>query len=197
MTKLLAAVFLVSLLPAHADDDPAPKPNLLQRMWQSTKNGAGRAWDSTKKAGGKAADAVKSPFQRGKKDDSEGKAGWRKLAMTMIMEPPLVKIGETRVIELTVAVVNKGKQPVRLDFPDSKRIDVLVKNDAGKVLSRWSEDQRIEKEPGFVLINPGERIEYFANISTREMREGKQFTIEAFFPGYEQLRASHAVQPRR
>ena len=197
MMKLLAAVFLFSLMPAHAADEPKTKPNFFERMWKSTKTGTGRAWEATKKAGEKTVDAAKSPFRRGKKDEPEAKTNWRKLAMTMSLEPPLVKFGETRAIEITVSVVNKGKEPVQLDFPNSQRIDVVVKNDSGKTLSKWLDDQRLEKEPGFVLINPGEKIEYSAKISTREMTEGKPFTIEAFFPGYEKLRASRTVVPRR
>lgn len=197
MTKLLAAAFLVSVPLLHAVEDTAPKPNLFERIFKSTKSGASRAWGATKKIGEKSADIVKSPFRRGKRDEPEARAGWRKLAMTMVLEPPVVKFGETRAIEITVAVVNKGKQPVQLDFPNSQRIDVVVKNDFGKVLSKWSDDQRLEKEPGFVLINPGERIEYFAKISTREMTEGKSSTIEAFVPGYEQLHTSRTVVPRR
>ena len=197
MMKLLAASLFISLPVLHAADEPAPKPNFFQRLWKSTKTGTSRAWDTTKKAGEKTAEAAKSPFRRGKKDEPDVKTNWHKLAMTMALEPPSVKFGETRAIEITVAVANKGKEPVQLDFPNSQRIDVLVKNDAGKTLSKWSDDQRLEKEPGFVLINPGEKIEYFAKISTRDMAEGKPSTIEAFFPGYEKLHASRTVVPRR
>ena len=116
--------------------------------------------------------------------------------MTIRLEPPVVKAGETRVIEVIVGVSNKGKEAVQLDFPTSQRIDVVVKDGSGKILSRWSEDQRVEKEPGLILINPGERIEYSARISTREMRAGGSFTIEAFFPSYERLRVSRTVVPK-
>ena len=197
MTKLIVTAFFVLLPFAHSAEEPAPKPKFFERLWKSTKSGAGRTWDTTKKIGGKTVDVVKSPFNRGKRSDPEAKAGWKKLAMTMLIEPPSVKIGETRVLDLTIAVVNKGKDPVQLDFPNSQRIEVLVMNESGRVLSKWSEDQRIDKEPGFVLINPAERIEYFAKISTREMKESKPFTIEASFAGYNQLRASRVLVPRR
>lgn len=197
MTKLLVAAFLVSLPFAHSAEEAAPKPKFFERLWKSTKSGAERTWDTTKKIGGKTVDVVKSPFSRGKRGEPEAKAGWKKLAMTMLIEPPSVKIGETRVLELTIAVVNKGKGPVQLDFPNSQRVEVVVMNESGKVLSKWSDDQRIDKEPGFVLINPAERIEYFAKISTREMKEAKPFTIEVSFAGYGQLHTSRTVVPRR
>ncbi|MEQ1852396.1 MAG: BsuPI-related putative proteinase inhibitor [Chthoniobacteraceae bacterium] len=195
MRKLLPLLFL--LLPSllHAADDAPAKPGFLQRVWRSTKDGAGRAWDSTRNAGGKAVDAARSPFRKGDSSEPEAKAGWRRLAMTIGMEPAVVKAGETRVIDVTLGVVNKGKEPVQLDFPDSQRIDVLVKDEAGRILSRWSDDQRVEKEQGFVLINPGERIQYGARISTRDMKAGQSFTLEAYFPAYERLRATRKVVP--
>jgi hypothetical protein len=116
--------------------------------------------------------------------------------MTLTLQPSVISAGETRVIDVSVGVVNKGKEAVYLDFPTSQRIEVLVKDESGQVLSRWSDDQRVEKEPGFVLINPGERIEYSARISTREMKAGRTFTVESFFPSYDRLRASRAVVPK-
>jgi hypothetical protein len=48
-----------------------------------------------------------------------------------------------------------------------------------------------------MLINPRERLEYSAKISTREMKDGETFEIEAYFPGYEQMRVSRTVVPER
>jgi hypothetical protein len=196
MLKLLAVAFL-SMLPAvHAADDAEAKPGFLGRLWQSTKNGASRTLDATRSVGKKTTDIVKSPFQRGEKTDAEGKAGWRRLAMTMQFDPPVVKAGETRMIDVTIAVTNKGKNAVQLDFPTSQRIEVLVNDQSGKTLSRWSDDQRVEKEPGFLLINPGERIEYRARISTRDMRAGQTFIVESFFAGYDQVRTRRTIVPQ-
>ena len=197
MKKLLLAAILVWLPELHAADETTPSPGFLGRMWRSTKEGAGRAWSTTKDIGGKTVDAAKSPFRRSQPKNTDTRTGWRRLAMTMVLEPPVVKAGETRVIEVTVGVVNKGKDPVQLDFPDSRRIEVLVKDESGRVLSKWSDDQRLEKEPGFVLINPGERVEYNARVSTREMTAGKPHTVEAFFPKYDRLHTSRTVVPMR
>src|SRR4029077_14095624 len=114
----------------------------------------------------------------------------KNLAMSMKLEPAQVRLSDARVIEVTVSVVNNGKTTVHLEFPSSLRIDVVVKAEGGKIVSRWSDDQRIEKEPGILLINPKERLEYSAKISTREMTAGRPFEIEAYFPSYEKLRVS-------
>jgi hypothetical protein len=48
-----------------------------------------------------------------------------------------------------------------------------------------------------MVINPKERLEYSAKISTREMKAGVTFEIEAYFPSYEQLRTSRTVVPEK
>jgi short-subunit dehydrogenase len=86
---------------------------------------------------------------------------------------------------------------MQLEFPSSQRIEVLVKNEAGKVISRSSDDQRLDKEQGFLVINPEERLEYTAIVATRDMTAGQAYIIEAFFPGFDELRASRAVMPTK
>jgi hypothetical protein len=179
---------------------PAPeapkerKPGFWERAWQSTKTGTQRAWDATKRAGSKTVDTVTSPFS-GKKKESESKTGWRQLSMGVTIDPPQVKLPGTNSLRVKVTVNNRGKHAVQLDFPTTQRVEVLVKNDSGKVLSRWSDDQRVDKEQGFVVLNPDERLEYSATVSTREMRAGQSYEIEAYFPDYDKLRASRPVSP--
>lgn len=184
--KLLLAVILFLVADAPGADEPQAKPGFF-----------GRLWGSTKRIGEKTADVVKSPFQKSAPKDSTARTDWQSLTMTMQMDPAVVKLPETRVLEVTVAVVNKSKKAVQMDFPTSQRIEVLVKNETGRILSRWSDDQRLDKEPGFILVNPGERLEYAARISTREMTVGSSFQVEAFFPGYARLRTIRTVTPTR
>jgi len=188
------AAALVSL---HADDAAPEKPGFWKRALQKTKDGAGAVWSATKGVGKKTAGVVAAPFARkGAKDPADAPAG-NNLTMTMQLEPARIRLQDTRVIEVTVTVTNKGRTPVHLEFPTSQRIEVLVKNAGGKILSRWSDDQPIAKEPSVLLINPRERLEYSARISTREMTAGGRFEIEAYFPGYEQMRVGRTVVPER
>lgn len=117
--------------------------------------------------------------------------------MSMTLEPAVVKLPDTRAVRVTVQVVNKGKQAVQLEFVSSQRIEVFVKNEEGKVISRSSDDQKLDKEQGFLVINPEERLEYTATVATRDMAAGRAYMIEAFFPTFDQLRASRAVMPTK
>ena len=197
MKKLLLAVILISPATVRSADEAPAKPGFFERAWQSTKNGSGRLWGSTKRAGEKTVEAAKAPFRKGEPKDPDAKGAWSQLAMTMTLEPSVVKLPETKVIQVTVAVVNKGRQAVQLEFPSSQRIEVLVKNEAGRLLARWSDDQRLDKEPGFILLNPRERIEYDARVSTRDMMAGQSYQIEAFFPSFDRLHATRSITPLR
>lgn len=195
MRKSALLLFLAATL--HAADAPPSKPGFLKRLFNGTKDGAASAWSATRSAGRKTVEVVKSPFARKGADEIPAAAAWKNLAVTMKIEPAEVRLPETRALDVTVSVVNSGKTAVQLEFPNSLRMEVVVKADGGRVVSRWSDDQRIENEPGILVINPKERLEYAARISTREMTAGKTFVIEAFFPSHERLRTSRVVTPRR
>ena len=197
MKMLCLVLCAASFASLHADDAAPAKPGFFKRAFQKTKDGVGTVWDTTKGVGKKTADVVASPFvKKGAKEPRDPTAA-RSLTMTMQFEPATVRLADTRVIEVTVTIVNSARAPVHLEFPTSQRIEVVVKNAGGKVVSRWSDDQPIEKEPSVLLINPRERLEYSARISTREMRGGGRFEIEAYFPGYEQMRVSRTVVPEK
>lgn len=186
MKKLLVAALLIPFAVARGADEKPPTPGFWERAWESTKKGTVRV-----------VGAAKAPLGKSGPANADPGADLRKLALTLTLEPRVVRLPDTRVLEVTLVVLNKGKRPVELGFPTSQRIEVLVKNAAGKVLSRWSDDQPVQKEPGFLLVNPRERIEYEAKISTREMAPGQSFQIEVFFPSHASLRASKVVTPVR
>lgn len=117
--------------------------------------------------------------------------------MKMTVEPGAPKLGETRQLTVTLRLQNKGKRLVQLDFPTTQRIEVLVRNSAAKMVEQWSEDQAFQNEPGLVAINPGERLEYTATVSTRDFAAGQDYIVEGFFPNYEALRATLKITPVR
>jgi hypothetical protein len=186
MKKLCIALCIAGLASSRAADEAPAKPG----FWK-------RTWDATKGVGKKTADIVTPRFHRKKTDEPPAAVAWQNLAVYMKLEPAQVRLPDTRVIDVSVSVLNKGKEAVKLEFPNSLRMDVVVKNEGGKILSRWSDDQRIEREPGVVLINPKERLEYTARVSTRDMAVGRSFEIEAYFPSFERLRTSRTVVPER
>ena len=132
-------------------------------------------------------------------DKSSGKAnmsvtGFKGLEIGLKVDPPQVVVGETKQIKVTVMLNNHGKKFVQLDFPTSQRIEVLVKSKEGKTVEQWSEDQVFNNEPTLVTVNPEERLEYEVKVSTRDMLVDQTYTIEAFFPNFDQLRKSMTVQ---
>jgi hypothetical protein len=196
---ILAALSLtVAAIAAPAKPAKAPQPQAIEPatatprprkpgFWE-------RAWDSSKKGTQRVGRTLTRPFRKG--EDKPGEVtGWRNLAMAVTLDPAVVKLADTRAIRVGVSVTNKGENAVQLDFPTTQRIEVLLKTEDGKVVSKWSEDQKVDQEQGFLVINPGERLEYTANISTREMSGGRTYIIEAYFPDFEQLRTSMMVAP--
>ncbi len=168
-------------------------PGFWERSWVS----AGKLWGSTKKAGSGVGNFVTAPFRHHDPNANAMESGWRKLSMSMVLSPANVKLPQDKSVGVSVSVVNTGTDPVQLEFPNSERIEVLIKDDSGKVLSKWSEDQKLAEEEGFLVINPGEKLDYTATISTREMAAGKTYLIEAFFPKFDELRASRTVVPTK
>ena len=163
-------------LAAHAAEEapPAPpKPGMLHRLLHPFGGG-------TAEAAPKAKDA-----------------NFKGLEISLTLEPASLKLSDTREIKVTVALANKGKKLVQLDFPATQRIEVLVKNKAGKRVVQWSEDQVFTNDPTLVAINPKERLEYSANIPTRDLVAGETYTIEAFFPNFDQLRKTQTITPEK
>jgi hypothetical protein len=119
----------------------------------------------------------------------------RTLAPTLAVDPPTPKLAEIRLLKVTLRLVNRGKHLAHLDFPTTQRIDAVIKDKTGRVIERWSEYQRFENEPGLVAVNPGERLEYSANVATRDMKPDEPFTVEAWISAYDTLRASATVTP--
>lgn len=182
---LLLAALLCSALPLHADDKKKA-PAVEQEGW--LKHAAGVIWPFGKRKDGEPAP---TPMPKGAQAGKE----WKKLVPTVLIDPMPLKLSDVRTVTVTLQLANKGKQLAQLDFPTTQRIEVLVKDSTGKLVERWSEDQAFENEPTVVTINPAERLEYTAKVATRDLKAGELYTIEGFFPNYEQLRASKQVTP--
>jgi hypothetical protein len=171
---VLALVASCGTLSAAEDQSAAPKPGLLKRT-------ADTLWPFNKKSGdAKGADAGKL---------------WKQLVPSITIVPHPLKLSEVRTFKVTLQLTNKGKKLAQLDFPTTQRIEVLVTDASGKRVEQWSEDQAFQNEPTLVTINPGERLEYVANVATRDLKAGERYSVEAFFPNFDKLRATKAITP--
>ena len=169
----LLAAFALTAQAAEETPPAPPKPGMMHRLLHPF--------------GGS------SPAPATKKKDVNLKG----LEMSLTVEPAALKLSETRAVKVTVTLANKGKKLIQLDFPTTQRIEVLVKNKAGKRVVQWSEDQAFTNEPTLVAINPGERLEYSANVPTRDLVAGETYTLEAFFPNFDTLRKTRELTPEK
>ena len=113
----------------------------------------------------------------------------RGLVLSVEVSPQPAKLSEVRQLDVRATLTNRGKKAVELDFGTDQRIEIYLMNSADAVLTKWSDNHAINPQPGTVLINPGEHIEYNEKIATRELTPDKVFVAEVFFPQYPELRA--------
>jgi Intracellular proteinase inhibitor len=197
---LFAVLILVALLPmARAVDAPAtpapvptapkskkppatpapgapPHPGLFNRIFHTLHLSEDKAADKAK------AEESKLP-------------NFKHLVLTMKIEPTPLKLSETHQMKVTLRLENRSKTLVQLDFPTTQRIEVVVKNQEGKLLEHWSEDQAFTNDPGVITVNPGERLEYSASIATRDFKVGTSVSVEGFFPNFEPLHTATTISP--
>ena len=127
--------------------------------------------------------------------NTAGKIRTRALGMEMRLSPLPVKLSETRYIEAHITLENISKRYVQLEFPTSQRMDFLITNEQGLLVSRWSDDHPFEPTVGHVGINPGERVEYSGSLSTRDLKPGRSYTVTGFFPSFEDLKVEQVIVP--
>ncbi|PYJ24842.1 MAG: hypothetical protein DME91_07025 [Verrucomicrobia bacterium] len=112
----------------------------------------------------------------------------RGLALELQITPQTVKLSEVRQLAMKVTLTNHFKRPVTLEFRTNQRIEIYLKNSAGQILTKWSDNHAITEKPSTVLINPQELVEYNETIATRDLTPNKVFIAEVFFPQYPELR---------
>jgi hypothetical protein len=123
----------------------------------------------------------------------------KELALTMQLSPLPLKLSDTRQLKVTLLLANRSSgRFVHLQFPTTQRFEILIHDtERNKLVTQWSEDQSFSNEPAYVTINPGERVEYNAVISTRDLVAGRAYTVEAFFPNFDKLRIQQAIVPEK
>src|SRR5262249_32956675 len=89
------------------------------------------------------------------------------LSIDLPSEP--AKLSEMRQRPVHVLLSNHGDRAVELVFPTEQRIEILLHDSSGHVVTRWSENRAFAEKPGTLLINPSEHVEYSETIATREL----------------------------
>ena len=111
------------------------------------------------------------------------------LVLTVQLPPEPVKLSEVRQLPVHVTLTNRGDHAAELSFPSEQRIEILLRDSTGRIVTRWSENRAFAEQVGSLLINPGEHVEYSETIATRELVPGKVFTVEVMMPAYPELDA--------
>src|SRR5260370_32105719 len=75
----------------------------------------------------------------------------RGLAVDLEITPKTVKLSEVRQLGIKVTLTNQSKRPVTLVFPTNQRIEIYLRNSAGNMLTKWSDNHAITETPGTVL----------------------------------------------
>ena len=128
------------------------------------------------------------PFSSSPKTPQYKDPRLRGLDLELQTSPHPLKLSETRQMEVTVTLTNRGKRAIELNFPTDQRIEIYLRNSAEAILTKWSDNHAVTEKPETVLINPEERVEYVQTIATRELTPAKVFIVEVFFPNYPELR---------
>lgn len=111
----------------------------------------------------------------------------RGLALTVEVPSEPVKLSEIRQLPVHVVLTNRGDRAVEMVFPTEQRIEILLHDANGRVVTRWSENRAFAEQVGTLLINPGEHVEYSETIATRELAPGRVFTVEVTVPAYPEI----------
>jgi len=116
-------------------------------------------------------------------------------ASALKVDPATFSLDDRREITVTFSVENRTNRLVKLDFPTSQRIEILVRDSSGKVLEKWSDDRAFQDVSGVVMINPGEHIQYEEKIATRDMQPGQTYVVEASLANNPEFTKTATVKP--
>jgi hypothetical protein len=119
------------------------------------------------------------------------------LEMRVTLTPDTIRLPDTRSIEARIILINRSKKAVTLLFNDSRDYDFVLQDPNGKKLLQWTDDQPVNQNPAYVIVNPGERSEFPGTISTRDMVPGRPYVLEASIIGYPKLTTTINLTPQK
>ena len=167
MTRSAGVIFLALVLRASLSAQTPDAPSTPEkRGW------LGRAFN---------------PFHASERLPEYKDARLRGSVLALELSPQPVKLSEVRQLDVRLTVTNRGKREVTLEFPNEQRIEIYLRNSTENILTKWSDNHAFADDPGAVLINPGEHVDYSTTIATRDLAPNKVFIAEVFFPKYPEL----------
>jgi len=115
--------------------------------------------------------------------------------LRVTVEPALFSVTENSELSVTLKITNDKKEMIMLHFPTNQRLEIVVKDEFGKIVSRWSQDRSFDPTDDTVVINPQESIFYTEKISTTGMENGKSYTLDVSLANQSEYLVSQVVTP--
>lgn len=120
----------------------------------------------------------------------------KKSCLRSTIEPALFSATDTSELTVSLKITNDKKDLIMLHFPTNQRLEIIVKDEQGSILSRWSEDRSFDVTDDTVVINPNEFILYTEKIPTTGMQDGKNYTLEISLANQPSYTLSEIITPR-
>jgi Intracellular proteinase inhibitor len=117
------------------------------------------------------------------------------LEMRLVVAP--INLAESRTFEARIQLINRTRKVINLTFSDNREFDLILRDATGKRLVQWSDDQPLTQGPAYIIINPDERSEHVADISSRDMVPGRTYQLEAHITGYDRLTVVQNIVPQK
>lgn len=116
--------------------------------------------------------------------------------LQIFVEPASFSVTETPELAVSFKITNNKKQILFLEFPTNQRIDILVKEKNGTVITRWSEDRSFDAVSGVVTVNPKESVFYTEKIPTTMMKDGTTYTLEVSVVEHPDYTLTQSITPQ-
>ena len=111
-------------------------------------------------------------------------------------EPVDFALSSQREVKVIFSLRNSSRRLVRLDFAPGQHLEVRLRGPDGRVLFLWSEDRSFAAQASVVTVNPRERLEFEAEVPTRDMVAGGAYTVEALLAGHTETTTTLVLHPR-
>ena len=195
-------IFLGFPLLLHAENTPPADsargvwPS-LKRTWHATVDGAEAAAKAAGSAVHSVSHSVVDVFSPSASKSDSSSAPKSSLKVALACTPSPLDLKQTRNLTVLVKFFNGGKKTQLLEFSSFQRVDAVLRDASGKIVSRATLATPLRTdEPALVTVNPGERLEYALSLPTVGMIAGKAYRLEAALVGQSGLTAAMEITPK-
>ena len=117
-------------------------------------------------------------------------------ASQILVEPLSFSVSDTPELHISYKITNNTKEMCFLDFSTNQRIEILLKEQNGTLITQWSKDRSFDPIASVVTINPKESVVYTETIPTLGMRDGTSYSIEVLLVGHPKYTLIQSITPQ-